>query len=82
MLQILAQYLDFLASCHKTLYASLCSTKHKGNNEWCYGKVLAFLQSLGNAFQILATMYAKMFCPNFIFILGALDLNWNYESFC
>ena len=32
------------------------------------GKVLDFLQSLGSEFQILAPLYAKLFCPNFVFI--------------
>ena len=59
------------------------SSKLKEKNKWCYaimafsfslkvGKVLAFLQSLGSEFQILAPLCAKLFCPNFIFILGGL----------
>ena len=46
------------------------------------GKVWAFLQSLGSEFQTVAPLYAKLFCPNFVSLLGDLDLNWNYEAFC
>ena len=51
--------------------------------KWCYasmafsftlnaGKVWAVLQSLGSEFQIVAPLYAKLFCPNFVFFLGGL----------
>ena len=36
------------------------------------GKVLTFLQSLSSEFQVLAPLYAKLFCPNFVFIYGGL----------
>ena len=44
------------------------------------GNVLDFLQSLGSEFQILAPLYAKLFCPILLSFLGALDLDWNYEA--
>ena len=44
------------------------------------GKVLAFLQSLGSEFQFLAPLYAKLFCPNFVFILGGLGFNLELRS--
>ena len=41
------------------------------------GKVLDFLQSFGSEFQILAPCMQSCFAK--ISLLGALDLNWNYE---
>ena len=67
------------------------STKLKVKNKWCYaivafsfslkvGKVLDFLQLLGSEFQILAPLYAKLFCPNFIFTLGGLRFKLELRS--
>ena len=44
------------------------------------GKVLDFLQSFGSEFQILAPLYVKLFCPNFVFILGGLRLKLELRS--
>ena len=44
------------------------------------GNVLDFLQSLGSEFQILAPLYAKLFCPNFVFILGGLRFKLELRS--
>ena len=44
------------------------------------GKVLAFLQSLGSEFQILVSLYAKLFCPTFVFILGGLRYKLELRS--
>ena len=44
------------------------------------GKVLDFLQSLDSEFQILAPLYAKLFCPNFVFILGCLRFKLELQS--
>ena len=44
------------------------------------GKVLDFLQSFGSEFQIVATLYAKLFCPKFGFILGGLRFKLELRS--
>ena len=67
------------------------STNLKEKNKWCYaiiafsfslkvGKVLAFLQSLGSEFHILAPLYAKLFCPNFVLIPGGLRFKLELRS--
>ena len=46
-------------------------------NDW---NVVAFLQSLDSEFQTMAPLYAKQFCPCFIFSRGGLILNSELRS--
>ena len=44
------------------------------------GKALTSLQSSGSDFQILAPLYARLFYPNFVFIIGSLRFKLELRS--